>query len=422
MSRSIDREESERLHEEHAQSRMTLSQGRVGGSGSSDGEDERRGKSGSRAGGQSSSALAELASLIDQAATDRPTVSEFIERLKNRGVEVVPSLQSSGRWNGIVYRYGGESIKGSSVGREYTAQGLQTRKGVQYDPQRDGPVLERAVESAGLRRPEMELASHARARNREQVSASARMNRTRDRETGLSADQKATLAEIGKFRTLAVNDLVRYRYAGEFGRTQQDLRRLCEQGLAERRTIQTKDGRPYAVVVLTRKGRNLKKSAEKASDIDSAQQYYAGFVKPAEVRHDMGIYRVYQVEAEKIEREGGTVKRVVLDYELKRKVFSALNKDGEKSALLYASRKEQVASQNGLPVVNGRVAFPDLRIEYETREGDLERVDVELATADYKNAEVATKRAAGFTIYGPDSSPRSPALQDPEIVAGLISL
>ena len=38
---------------------------------------------------------------------------------------------------------------------------------------------------------------------------------------------------------------------------------------------------------------------------------------------------MYQAEAARIEREGGKVRRVVLDYELKRKVFSKLNGPSE---------------------------------------------------------------------------------------------
>jgi hypothetical protein len=50
------------------------------------------------------------------------------------------------------------------------------------------------------------------------------------------------------------------------------------------------------------------------------------------------------------------------------------------------------------------------------------RVDLELATGDYKTGQVQAKHAAGLKIYAPSSALGSPAFQDPEIVAGLISL
>jgi len=420
MGRFTERDEPERYSDEHPQTRMPLSQGRGGSGATNDTEQDRREKpntsSGRSHGGESSG---RLRSLIDEASAGQLTMSEFVKRLEERGVHAIPSLQTSGRLNGMVYRFQGQNTKGSSLGRDYTAQGLQQRKGVLYEPERDREALLQAAESAGLHRADL------RPPEREAVSNTGpnRPSRTRDRETGLSADQKATLAEIGKFRTVNVADLIRYQYGGNGGRAQQDLRQLSAKHLVERRTVDhTKTGTKYAVVVLTRRGRNLaNKLAKGAASSDQRQQYHAGFVKPAEVRHDVGLYRMYQVEVDRIRHQGGTIQRVVLDYELKRKVFSELNKEQDSSASRQASRKEQIAGENGLQVVNGRLVFPDLRIEYESRDGEPEKVDLELATGDYKNSEVATKRAAGLKIYGPDSAPRSPALQDPEIVAGLIS-
>jgi hypothetical protein len=139
---------------------------------------------------------------------------------------------------------------------------------------------------------------------------------------------------------------------------------------------------------------------------------------------------MYQAEAARIEQQGGKVRRVVLDYELKRKVFSKLNRPSEAGDSDHIERKQQIAAENGLSIVNGRIQFPDLRIEFETREQEMDKVDLELATGDYKDSEVQAKRAAGFKIYGsggpalyaPDSAPRSAALEDPEIIAGLISI
>ena len=58
----------------------------------------------------------------------------------------------------------------------------------------------------------------------------------------------------------------------------------------------------------------------------SGQKLYAGFVKPGEVAHDAAIYRMYQAEAARIEKAGGKIRRVILDYELKQKVYSPLAK------------------------------------------------------------------------------------------------
>src|SRR5262245_53630918 len=67
--------------------------------------------------------------IIDQSAADRPTFSEFLQRLEQAGVHAIPSVQSSGRFNGISYEMNDCRIKGSDLGRAYTAHGLQHRKG-----------------------------------------------------------------------------------------------------------------------------------------------------------------------------------------------------------------------------------------------------------------------------------------------------
>ena len=47
----------------------------------------------------------------------------------------------------------------------------------------------------------------------------------------------------------------------------------------------------------------------------------------------------------------------------------------------------------------GKIPLPDLRIEYETREGEMARVDLELATEHYRGRNLAEKVRAGFSIY-----------------------
>jgi hypothetical protein len=67
---------------------------------------------------------------------------------------------------------------------------------------------------------------------------------------------------------------------------------------------------------------------------------------------------------------------------------------------------------------------PDLRIEYETADGELAKVDLEVTSEDYKASQMQQKARAGFTVYalGLKASSRCSAIQDgPEVVAGLLS-
>jgi len=51
-------------------------------------------------------------------------------------------------------------------------------------------------------------------------------------------------------------------------------------------------------------------------------------------------------------------------------------------------------------MVDEHVQFPDLRIEYEGRDGRREIKDVEIMTPHYRGAHAASKVSAGFTRYG----------------------
>ncbi len=67
------------------------------------------------------------------------------------------------------------------------------------------------------------------------------------------------------------------------------------------------------------RGKTLSRTA---GDHPSEQQFYASFVEPQEVAHEAALYRMYQAETAEIEKGGGTIRRVVLDYELKKSIYA----------------------------------------------------------------------------------------------------
>jgi hypothetical protein len=239
-----------------------------------------------------------------------------------------------------------------------------------------------------------------------------------EREYHLNDSQLQTIAEIGRFRTLSIKDLAHYRYQGNIATMRRDCRQLLSQGLTQTKSLwlgRTKDR--LAVVTLTRQG---KKILEQSSEPGA---FYAGFVKPAEMAHDAAIYRMYQAEAGRIAKAGGQVRRITLDYELKRKVYSALAKERPGSSE-YKKRQAEIATEHGLKVIRGHVQLPDLRIEYETREGQTARTDLELATNHYRGGQLAAKAAAGFTFYASseDAGRLSSVFDDHHITAEILSL
>ncbi len=222
--------------------------------------------------------------------------------------------------------------------------------------------------------------------------------RIRGNRHDLSARERSVLRDIGRFRIVATDALLKHQYGGMAAAMRKELMHLQQQGLLQRRTISVGKNRDTLVIVaLTREGAGIARSDE---NLPEQQAVYAGFVKPAEVPHDAAIYQMYQAEARQIESRGGRIHRVVLDYELKKEVYSKLGRERDSGALEYAQRQQEIADEERLPIVDGRIALPDLRIEYETPEGDLDRVDLELATEHYHRGHMDAKARAGFKMYG----------------------
>jgi hypothetical protein len=53
--------------------------------------------------------------------------------------------------------------------------------------------------------------------------------------------------------------------------------------------------------------------------------------------------------------------------------------------------------------VGNKIPVPDLRMEYETRGGDMGRVDLELATEHCRPRQIAEKARSGFSLYASPS-------------------
>lgn len=219
----------------------------------------------------------------------------------------------------------------------------------------------------------------------------------RDRAYRLSTSERFTLRTLGTFRVVAVEDLQQFVYGGNRPWLDGDLRSLAAQDLVERHAVS--DGTsPDALVVatLSKTGRTF--GARRLAD--PGQAFHRGVLNPKDVRHDAALYRVYHAETARLGSRDGQVRRVLLDAELKRQVYSSSNRSGMDQTARDAHQRA-VANAFGLVVVDGAIQFPDLRLEYESAAGERYRVDIELATAHYTPAQLAAKAQAGFTMYAP---------------------
>jgi hypothetical protein len=232
----------------------------------------------------------------------------------------------------------------------------------------------------------------------------------RHRRYRLRGSESQVLTAAGLFRVVFERDLQQTAYRDDPTRLGHDVRHLLRQGLLERHTIAADHrGRTVAVLNLTCEGQRLLEQHRALAD-DARHlpppRVSSGWHKVAEVVHDASVFRMYQVEAARIEAAGGVVQRVVLGDELKRQCYAAVAPPRGASAGNREAALAQAAARLDLPVVAGHVEFPDLRLEYDTAMGDRTRVDVELVTDAYRPGQIAAKHAAGFTLYSAGGSSR----------------
>ena len=226
----------------------------------------------------------------------------------------------------------------------------------------------------------------------------------RDRVYHLRASESRLLATVGTFRVVPTEELSDARTPS--ATTKEDLRRLADQGLVERRTIPIND-QPMRVAVLTRAGKALLEDRQRVPPDERPQQYHAGLVKPRELAHDAQLYRLYQAEASRVASDGGRVTRVVLDYELKREYQTFLNRRERPEGTDPQNDVQAFAAAHQLPVIDDHLELPDLRLEVETEEGRQEIRDLELVTEHYSRAQLAGKARAGFAMYRAAGAGRS---------------
>jgi DNA-binding MarR family transcriptional regulator len=226
--------------------------------------------------------------------------------------------------------------------------------------------------------------------------------RTRERSHAIDGTDSRLLATVGAFRVVAERDL-------EHGHARpasvhEHLKHLEAEGLLQR----TQSGPRDRVVSLTTQGRELLDTHRHERDTDyhtGRQAFYAGVRKPRELSHDSQVYRAYAHAEARLRDAGGRVRRVVLDYELKRdyqQFLQARNRGRRDHDGRPDREPEEIrlwAREHELPYFDERVHFPDLRIEYDDTDGRSRHQDVEITTGHYRGAHAAAAARSGFTRY-----------------------
>jgi hypothetical protein len=246
---------------------------------------------------------------------------------------------------------------------------------------------------------------------REPVRDEARVYQLRGSEVDL-------LERAAQFRAVFTDDLK--HDTGNVDRFRDDLRSLKHQDLIDERTVtRVRDGKVAEVVSVTRAGKALL-DHHRDPQHDLGQVYYAGWVKPAEIWHDASLFRMCREIEPEVELEGGHIRRVVLDDELKARAYRALH-EASKGQGAGEDVREAVAAVQGLHVEDDRFVFPDIRLEIEDSDGTVRDIDLELVTEHYHRGHVGGKARAGFRMFGGSSSgARGGTPRDPHAIEKLL--
>ena len=188
---------------------------------------------------------------------------------------------------------------------------------------------------------------------------------------------------------ISTHDLAQHGYGGERERADRDVENIIRQRLVRKGVFEGPEASPRELLTLTKTGRELLRTNGLVS---RNQAVYAGVMRPRDANHDEDLYPLYQKEAARMENEGGRNLRVILECELKEKIHNDI-------ARLGAAARSEIAVWHRLRVVGNKIPVPDLRIEYETRDGELARRDLELVTEHYRGRNTADKVRAGFSLY-----------------------
>jgi hypothetical protein len=213
------------------------------------------------------------------------------------------------------------------------------------------------------------------------------------------------LATVGAFRAVPIDDL-RTRTDHAVSARAGDIYQLRRAGLV-RTVAPHMAGRRTTLVTLTRRGHQL---LEANRTPDARQTFYAGVTRARDLEHDAHIYRAYLRAADRLSERGAHVLRIVLETELKREYQQFLQRDNqdrpESDGRPLRDREaiEAWADAHDLPVLDGRVHFPDVRIEYEAADGRHAIEDVEVMTVHYRGSHAASKRQAGFSRFRASSA------------------
>ncbi len=257
-------------------------------------------------------------------------------------------------------------------------------------------MLERTLNVVRKRDAVTRTPARLRDGHRREVDPRARGERVSFRERSERA-----LADVGVYRSVSFRDLAEAHFGGHPYTTRRAVNRWIRAGLMREHNARGPKGGTFKVLMLTRKGTKQARRAAVNRGLNPNQRTWSGLVKRSELSHDTEVYRACGLERRRLASHGATVVRIRIDSELKsavaRRSERARVQEGKEAA---DAARRRTAEELGLPVdEQGRVLYPDAQIEYTDQHGRTGRVNVEVASNNYRDKAIVAKSAAGFAIH-----------------------
>jgi hypothetical protein len=228
-------------------------------------------------------------------------------------------------------------------------------------------------------------------------------NRGRERSPhALRGLERQTLIDIGRFRSIDVEDLVRFVYHGDSDRMKFNIAKLSRQGLVVEKQVLRVRKSPRRIVGLSEGGYRL---VRRIPGLPANQRIYHGLDRQKEIEHDADLYKIYQNSLQEIQGRDGRNIRVRLDFELKESVQHTKQLSKELPEDLRRTWVAAVAAEHGLSVRGDRVHIPDLQIEYLTRDRKTQRTNLELVSKNYRVSRIRARAQSRLTVDEGGSDP-----------------
>ena len=246
------------------------------------------------------------------------------------------------------------------------------------------------------------VAPHSRNAHRMRDGHRREYAASRDRgSTSFPERCRGALADIGIYGAVSLRDLAQTHFGGHPYTTRRAVNAWIREGLVKEITATGPKGNPFKVFTLTRKGVAEARKLAAERGMDPGQEIRFARTRPAEAAHDTAIYRACRQEHQRLIEQGAATRRVRLDNELKstiaRRSESARAKEGRRAA---DAERHRVARELGLPVdERGHVLYPDAQIEYTDADGRTGRINIEVASGNYRQGSIRAKANAGFVLH-----------------------